>query len=81
MNMPLNIMEQFRDLFLQKVDTVTGKFKMSYRRLDQSFGFSDSVLPANTPMRELVLEKEKMNKLMQTYIDRVRADPNTFVKQ
>ena len=38
-----------------------------------------AALPASTPMKELVAEKSKMNKIMQAYIDRVRGDPNTYV--
>merc|ERR1719440_2756034 len=30
-------------------------------------------------MKDLVKDKEDMNKLMLTYIDRVRADPNTYI--
>lgn len=83
MNIPLVIIDTFRRLYMSQVES---RIEVSKRRAVSSYRTYDNILelsaalPANTPMKELVAEKEKMNKLMQTYIDRVRADPNTYIK-
>lgn len=83
MSMPKEVMDKYREIFYTKVattiDAAVNIQSRNYTALE-SLMFRGPALPQNLAMRELMATKETMNKLMKSYIDRVRADPKLFIQ-
>ena len=83
MSMPRDVMDKYREIFLTKIttsiDAYNNKNMRNFTAADRLYTRGPA-LPENLDMKNLMLTKRTMNTLMKSYIDRVRANPQQYIR-